>query len=137
MYTPNLDALAKESIVFLNAFCQQALCGPSRSSFLTSRRPDTTRVTKIGPYWRDIGGNFTTIPQFFKENGYRTLGGGKIFHFNSSSNRDDPISWTDNYHHAHDPYPDDYSVVSKSFSGVTSGVRRSQEFYKNVTKVIL
>ena len=66
MHTPNLDALADESLLFFNAFVQQALCGPSRTSLLTGRRPDTTRVTIIGPYWRDMGGNFTTIPQFFK-----------------------------------------------------------------------
>ena len=86
MHTPNLDALADESLLFLNAFVQQALCSPSRTSLLTGRRPDTTRITVIGPYWRDMGGNFTTIPQFFKEHGYRTLGGGKIFHGGSASN---------------------------------------------------
>ena len=96
MHTPNLDALADESLLFLNAFVQQALCSPSRTSLLTGRRPDTTRITVIGPYWRDMGGNFTTIPQFFKEHGYRTLGGGKIFHGGSASNNDDPavyLNW--------------------------------------------
>ena len=115
MLTPNLDELADDSMLFLNAFCQQALCGPSRTSLLTGRRPDTTRVTRIGPYWRDIGGNFTMIPQFFKEHGYRTLGGGKIFHPGKANNNDDPISWTDKYHHANDPYPGDGSVIWRSF----------------------
>ena len=119
MHTPNLDALADESLLFLNAFVQQALCGPSRTSLLTGRRPDTTRVTIIGPYWRDMGGNFTTIPQFFKEHGYRTLGGGKVFPRNlgSASNYDDiEFSWTDPYHHAKHSYPDDKSVIWKAIS---------------------
>ena len=93
MNTPNLDSLADESLLFLNAFAQQALCSPSRTSLLTGRRPDTTRITEIGPYWRDMGGNFTTIPQFFKEQGYRTLGGGKIFHGGSSSNDDNMMAY--------------------------------------------
>ena len=99
MHTPNLDALADESLLFLNAFAQQALCGPSRTSLLTGRRPDTTRITQCYDYWRDMGGNFTTIPQFFKEHGYRTLGAGKIFHpGNNSNNNDIGFSWTDPYH---------------------------------------
>lgn len=116
MHTPNLDSLADESLLFLNAFDQQALCSPSRTSLLTGRRPDATRVTSHGPYWRDMGGNFTTIPQYFKEHGYRTLGGGMIFQGGSSSKDDDPISWTDTFHHANDAYPTDHSVSWKSFS---------------------
>ena len=101
MFTPNLDNLARESILFKKAYVQQALCSPSRTSLLTSRRPDTTHITSIGPYFRDIGGNFTTIPQFFKEHGFRTIGGGKIFHGGSSSGADDiEYSWSEKYHHA-------------------------------------
>ena len=118
MHTPNLDALAGKSLLFLNAFVQQALCSPSRTSLLTGRRPDTTRITEIGPYWRDMGGNFTTIPQFFKEHGYKTLGGGKIFPsrpVDHDGGHDDPMSWTDPFHHAHNAYHDDKSVIWKSF----------------------
>jgi hypothetical protein len=42
--TPNLDVLASESLLFRRAYCQISWCNPSRSSFLTSRRPDTTMV---------------------------------------------------------------------------------------------
>ena len=42
--TPNLDRLAKRGTTFLNAYCQQAVCNPSRSSFLTGRYPDATGV---------------------------------------------------------------------------------------------
>ena len=47
MYTPNLDALASKSLVFEKAYDAQALCSPSRTSTLTSRRPDTTRITRL------------------------------------------------------------------------------------------
>ena len=42
--TPNLDRLAERGLVFERAYCQQAVCNPSRSSFLTGLRPDTVGV---------------------------------------------------------------------------------------------
>jgi len=95
MITPHLDRLAERSLVFDKAFCQTSLCGPSRASFLTGRRPDTTRVHGNSDMFREVGGNFTTLPQFFKENGYTTLSSGKIFHgyHNNSKHNDFPWSW--------------------------------------------
>ena len=102
IHTPNLDKLASRSLLLKQAYVQQALCGPSRSSLLTGRRPDTTHVYDLSTYWRESGGNFTTIPQFFKEQGYVTQGMGKIFHPGASSHDDDPISWTEPYFHGID-----------------------------------
>lgn len=56
------------------------MCAPSRNSFLTSRRPDTLHLYDFYSYWRTVAGNFTTLPQYFKENGYHTKAIGKIFH---------------------------------------------------------
>ncbi|KAL4631555.1 iduronate 2-sulfatase [Arapaima gigas] len=78
--SPSLDQLASKSAVFRNAFAQQAVCGPSRISFLTSRRPDTTRLYDFNSYWRVHAGNYTTLPQYFKSNGYTTMSVGKVFH---------------------------------------------------------
>ena len=79
------------------------MCGPSRTSLLTGRRPDTTQVHDIITYWRNAGGNFTTIPQYFKENGYTTVGIGKIFHPGSASGDDDiAYSWSESYIHKGD-----------------------------------
>lgn len=44
MITPNIDALAKSGLVMNRAFCQQAICGPTRNSFLSGRRPQRTKV---------------------------------------------------------------------------------------------
>ncbi|XP_046579352.1 iduronate 2-sulfatase-like [Haliotis rubra] len=104
MHTPTLDALASRSLVLKRAYVSQALCSPSRTALLTSRRPDTSHIWDIGPYFRQVGGNFTTLPEYFKRNGYRTIGMGKIFHPGSSSGGDDPVSWTDPYFHAEDVY---------------------------------
>uniref|UniRef100_A0A8C7BX06 Iduronate 2-sulfatase n=1 Tax=Neovison vison TaxID=452646 RepID=A0A8C7BX06_NEOVI len=78
--SPNIDQLASHSLLFQNAFAQQAVCAPSRVSFLTGRRPDTTRLYDFNSYWRVHAGNFSTIPQHFKENGYVTMSVGKVFH---------------------------------------------------------
>ena len=80
MHTPHMDALAAKSVVFERMYTGVAVCAPSRTILLTSRRPDTTRVWNINTceYWRVSGGNFTTLPQYFKdEGGYLTLGTGK------------------------------------------------------------
>ena len=42
MSTPNLDAFAADALVVRSAHVQQAICGASRASVLTGRRPDTT-----------------------------------------------------------------------------------------------
>ncbi|KAK6171253.1 hypothetical protein SNE40_019481 [Patella caerulea] len=102
VHTPNLDALAAKSLLLKRSYVQQAVCSPSRTSLLTGRRPDTTHVYDLIHYFRNVGGNYTTIPGFFKINGYRTVGMGKIFHPGTASDYDDPISWTDPYYHAPD-----------------------------------
>ncbi|ELU09360.1 hypothetical protein CAPTEDRAFT_171703 [Capitella teleta] len=101
MHTPSLDSLAKRSFVSRRAYVQQAVCSPSRTSLLTGRRPDTTHVYDLESYWRKVGGNYTTLPQYFKQQGYRSIGMGKIFHPGPlASGNDDPISWTDPYYHS-------------------------------------
>ena len=99
--SPNFDALAAKSMVFERAYCQVAVCSPSRASLLTGRRPDTNHVWKIADdeYWRNYT-NATTIPQYFKENGYVSVGMGKIFHPGAPSGNDDiKYSWSLPYFH--------------------------------------
>ncbi|XP_034094416.1 iduronate 2-sulfatase [Gymnodraco acuticeps] len=94
--SPNIDQLASKSQVFLNAYAQQSVCAPSRTSILTSRRPDTTRLYDFKSYWRVHSGNYTTMPQYFKSKGYLTLSVGKVFHPGIASNHTDdyPYSWS-------------------------------------------
>ncbi|GFT48249.1 iduronate 2-sulfatase [Nephila pilipes] len=95
--TPNIDQLASKGVIFKNAYAQQALCAPSRTSFLTSRRPDSLHLYDTGSYWRDSVGNFVTLPQHFKYHGYETISVGKVFHHGIVSNKTDdyPTSWTE------------------------------------------
>eukprot|EP00045_Choanoeca_perplexa_P005119 m.43612 g.43612 ORF g.43612 m.43612 type:complete len:528 (+) comp12941_c0_seq1:66-1649(+) len=100
--TPNIDRLASlpGSLIFDRAYVQQAICCPTRSSFLTSRRPDSTKVWDLKTSWRQAGGNFTTLPETFKNNGYWTVGMGKVFH--PGFKDDAPYSWSEPYFHATD-----------------------------------
>ncbi|KAJ9596318.1 hypothetical protein L9F63_012651, partial [Diploptera punctata] len=100
--TPFIDELANRSVIFKNAFVQQALCAPSRNSFLTSRRPDTLHLYDFYSYWRTSAGNFTTLPQYFKQNGYHTKSIGKVFHpgkCHKCSDEIRPYSWSEEPYH--------------------------------------
>jgi iduronate 2-sulfatase len=90
--SPNIDRLARTARQFNRAYCQQAVCGPSRTSLLTGRLPDNTRVWHNRNLFRDTLPDAVTLPQLFKTNGYQALAFGKIF---SGDERElDPISWS-------------------------------------------
>jgi choline-sulfatase len=80
--TPQIDRLAGRGTLFANAHCQAPLCNPSRTSFLTGRRPSTTGVYALNVWfrtaepWRAV----VTLPQHFAAQGYRTLTTGKVLH---------------------------------------------------------
>jgi len=90
--TPNIDALASKGMVFSKAYCQQAVCAPSRASLLTSRYPDQTEIWDLQTLIRDKNPDILTLPQYFKQNGYNSYGVGKIFDYRSVENNDE-ISW--------------------------------------------
>ncbi|MGY6650256.1 sulfatase [Wenyingzhuangia sp. IMCC45574] len=80
--TPNMDALAKKSTIFKQAYCSAALCNPSRTSMLTGYQPFKTGVYGNVEVFRKMKGfeNTVTLPQYFAANGYKTAAAGKIFH---------------------------------------------------------
>ena len=89
--TPGIDKLASKSVLFENAYCQQAVCAPSRVSFFTGKRPDRTKVFDLHTDMREMNPGIITTPQFFKEHGYTTVGLGKLIH---GAKRNDPVSWS-------------------------------------------
>ncbi len=87
--TPNIDRLAAAGTTFLRAYCQQAVCSPSRVSLMTGQRPDTTRIYDLRTHFRTTIPNALTVSQYFKQNGYHAQSMGKIFH----PGLDDKPSW--------------------------------------------
>ena len=87
--TPNIDRLASEGVTFMQAYCQSAVCAPSRASLMTGLRPDSTRVWHLGDQFRKIKPDAVTMPQYFHKYGYYTVSIGKIFH----NYMPDSISW--------------------------------------------
>lgn len=79
MITPNFERLAKKSVVFDYAFCQIAVCNPSRDSLLTGLRPDSVGTYNFGHSWVP----HLTLPTQLVRSGYNTAGIGKIFHWES------------------------------------------------------
>jgi iduronate 2-sulfatase len=92
--TPNLHRLATRSVQFNRAYCQQALCNPSRSSMLSGRRPDTLGVWSNSVHFRDPNPDVATLPLWFKTHGYTTRCVGKIFHNWHTEVKGDPRSWS-------------------------------------------
>jgi len=95
--TPHIDKLASFGTTFTNAHVQQAICAPSRVSLLTGLRPDLTEVWDLETQMRDKNPNILTLPQYFKENGYSTVGMGKIFDNRSVDRKLDQRSWSQPY----------------------------------------
>ncbi len=78
--TPNLDRLARRGVLFQRAYCQVPLCNPSRTSVLSGLRPTTFGGYHNDIHWREAVPAAVSLPRYFKEAGYRVLGGGKVFH---------------------------------------------------------
>lgn len=93
--TPNLDRLADRGLTFERAYCQQAVCNPSRSSFLTGLRPDTVGVDDLRKSFRETapeGSTLVTLPGHFKNHGYFCQNIGKLFH--NMGETQDRRSWS-------------------------------------------
>ena len=102
--TPNIDSLAARGTLFARAYCQQAVCSPSRLSLMTGRRPDTIRVWDLKTHFRATLPDLITLPQLFPENGYHTRSIGKIYHGSGAPSKDMP-SWSEEavYDYVRDP----------------------------------
>ena len=91
--TPHMDRLASRGRLFQKAYCNQAVCGPSRASMMTGCLPDHIRVWHNRDRFRDHQPDLLTLPQYFRQHGYRTVSLGKVFSGNAREL--DPISWSE------------------------------------------
>lgn len=131
--TPNLDRLAAASRVFRHAYCQQAVCNPSRSSLLTGRRPDTLQIWNNSVHFRERNPDVMTLPLWFRRHGYQARCAGKIFHNWHTKIHGDPVSWSapeflhfanhgDDLAKVTGPLPVNHAVTTKGFGYAGPGI---------------
>ena len=91
--SPNIDRLAARGVLFERAFCNQAVCAPSRNALMTGLRPQTLGIYDLGTNFRASVPDAVTLAQYFMKNGYRTEALGKIMHV-GHGNHEDAASWS-------------------------------------------
>lgn len=93
IHSPNIDALAAKGVRFDNAYCNIAVCGASRASMMTGMLPTKTRFVDYKTRVSEEAATEVTLPQLFKNNGYRTISNGKIYHHLDDRQQDWDEMW--------------------------------------------
>ncbi|MEM7456528.1 MAG: sulfatase, partial [Planctomycetota bacterium] len=126
VHSPNLDRLAERGMRFDRAYCNQAVCAPSRNNLMTSMRSTTSGIYSLGTNFRRANPDAVTLPQYFMQHGYAAEGIGKVFHI-GHGNVGDPQSWSAPFH------PD--KVIDYALSESTGGELTREEAYFSNAKI--
>ena len=127
MKTPHLDRLASQGMLFERAYCQVAVCNPSRSSVLSGTRPDTTGVLDNQHFMRSNMPDVISLPQHFKNHGYTSLSLGKIFHHSKREPGDDPQSWSEPSWYHGEPYKHWFTQESLDYVKQLKALPKAQQ----------
>ncbi|MGD8340798.1 MAG: sulfatase [Gammaproteobacteria bacterium] len=122
--TPNIDRLAARGMAFLNAQTAAPLCNPTRTALLTGIRPSTSGIYGNRPDWRTaaVFEGKATLPRHFRDNGYLTVGAGKIFHAHTFyesgfTGFNDTTAWDDFYPSLDRQLPDEIGPPARPMNG--------------------
>jgi iduronate 2-sulfatase len=86
--TPNIDRLVARGMRFDLAYCNQAVCAPSRFTLMLGSHSTSTGLYGLGSQLRDLVPDAVTMPQHFAKHGYHTESLGKVFHIGHGNNGD-------------------------------------------------
>lgn len=128
IHSPSIDALASEGVLFERAYCQQALCAPSRISMMTGQYPDHTGIVDLFTPLRKVNKTAMTLPLYFQQRGYVTASFGKVYHHL----RDDKTSWSEIPEPPSEKYAD-----PNTLNGIAKRVREAKEQHLGVEKTRL
>jgi len=121
--SPNLDRLAARGVRFERAYCNQAVCAPSRNNLMLGARSTSTGLYSLGVNFRHAVPHAITLPQYFKQHGYHSAGIGKVFHI-GHGNTNDEASWSV-------PFQPD-KVIDYVMTASTNGtLTREQAYFSN------
>ena len=112
--TPHIDRLAKMGTVFMRNYVQQAVCGPTRASLMTGKRPDYTKVWDLKTRMRDINPDILSLPQHLITQGYTTQGIGKVYDQRCVDKDLDKPSWSVPYYKTDNKY---YGIYGEPAEG--------------------
>lgn len=122
--TPSIDRLASRGLRFDLAYCNQAVCAPSRFTLMLGSHSTSTGLYGLGSQLRQRVPDAVTMPQYFAKHGYRTESLGKVFHI-GHGNQGDPQSFS--IEHFHD------KVIEYADPGSTDGgqLTREEAYFSN------
>ncbi|MHC5067359.1 MAG: sulfatase [Planctomycetota bacterium] len=83
--TPNFDRLAALSVQFNEAYCQVAVCAPSRAGVMAGVRPESIGLFNISQNFAKLQPDFNTISRHFRDHGWHSQGLGKVYHHEDDS----------------------------------------------------
>ena len=126
VYTPHIDKLASEGVLFENAHVQYPLCGPSRISLMTGLYPDQTKSKDLRLFLRQTIPDVITIGQRFIMEKYNSVRVGKIYHYHNprdigTSGHDDHFTWDQTVNPYGRDKIEEYKLnkVKENFDGAT------------------